>query len=350
MHFPKLQTIFPFLVVLLLFPASTAIAADSPTAVPPDSVKKRIEREKTFLLRTADELNLTLALMKETADLLIGQVEAGAGREPERKTDERLAILDWYQRYAEWLKGMSAELDQDLSSYFAKQKLSPGWTVRYEELAKGSRELAGELDGTVRNLEGEKKKIEARMQKLNTAVVERRVLVDKDDMELARELWPTYRVSYDRREAIYKELSEDEVLYFRNELRSLAEQQKYFECLTELGRYEQGWLDIKTEDFTKLSEMAKVIGGDDPSAVAYAFRGAIRTYEADVASLKRRSAELKAKIHGITRTGSLRTLDRLEELSLYYEQMKSRYDRYIEWLKAQIGSYQGDLIEIGKEL
>jgi hypothetical protein len=45
-----------------------------------------------------------------------------------------------------------------------------------------------------------------------------------------------------------------------------------------------------------------------------------------------------------------RLLDRLEELSRYYEQMKSRFDRHADWLRGQIGSYQADLIEIGKEL
>jgi len=93
--------------------------------------------------------------------------------------------------------------------------------------------------------------------KLNTAVLERRILVNKDDLELARELWPTYRVSYDRPEVTYKELTEEEVLRFRNELRSLGEQQKYFECLTELGKYEQVWLDIKVEDSAKSSEMPR---------------------------------------------------------------------------------------------
>jgi hypothetical protein len=65
---------------------------------------------------------------------------------------------------------------------------------------------------------------------------------------------------------------------------------------------------------------------------------------------ERRSGELDAKIHAITRAGTLRMLDRLEELSRYYEKMKNRYERHIEWLGAQIGSYRADLIELGKEL
>ena len=350
MHFPKLQTILHISAMLFLFTASAAIAADPPGNILQESSKKRIERGKTFLLRSSDDLSRTLSFVNESIALLNEQIDAAASREPDSNPDERLALLEWYQKYADWLTGMSAELDLDVSNYFSGQKAGAGWPALYDELAKGCRKRAGELGATVQKLEGDKKKIEARMQKLNTAVVERRILVDKDDLELARELWPTYRFPYDRREATYKELSDEEVLYFRNQLRPLGEQQKYFECLAELGKYEQGWLDIKAEEFAKLSEIAEVIRGNDPNPVIYAFRGAIRTYEADIAALKRRSGELDAKIHGITRTGSLKALDRLEELSRYYEKMKNRYERHIEWLRGQIGSYQADLIEISKEL
>jgi hypothetical protein len=99
-----------------------------------------------------------------------------------------------------------------------------------------------------------------------------------------------------------------------------------------------------------LHEIAGVVGGDEPGPVAYAVRGTVRTYEADRAALKRRSSEIDAKIHNITKTGTLKTLDRLEELSRYYENMKNRYERHIEWLGDRIGNYQADLIELRKEL
>lgn len=350
MHFTKLQTTLFFIALFLLLPGSTAIRAESPGTIPKDSSKKRIERIKSFLLRSSDEMSRSLTFANGITALLKEQTEAESGREPDRKQDERLALFEWYQRYADWLKGMSAELDVNVSNYFSRPKAGSEWIAWYEEVTRDYRSSAGELSGTVQKLEGEKKKTEARMQKLNTAVAERRVLVDKGDLELAHELWPTYRVSNDRPEATYKELTDEEVLHLRNELRSLGERQKYFECLVELAKYEQGWLDIKTQDSAKLSDIAEVIGSDDPGAVIYAIKGAMRTYEADIALLKRRSGELDAKIQGITRTGTLKTLDRLEELSRYYEQMKSRYDRHIDWLRGQIGSYQADLIEIGKEL
>ncbi len=351
MSLPKLQTILPSAALLLLLPVSTAFSADSPGATTQDSSKKRTERVKTFLMRSSDDVSKSLIFVSGTIALLNEQVEASAGREPDSQPDERLALLEWYQRYADCLKGMSAELDIAVGNYYSGPKAGAEWIAWHKELAQDYRESAGELSRTMRRIKGEKEKTEARMQKLSTAVAERRVLVDRDDLELAHELWPaTYRVSYDHPEATYKELTDGEVLRLRNELRSLDEQQKYFECLTELGKYEQGWLDIKTDDSAKLSELATVIGGDDPGAVVFAIKETMRTYDADIAALKRKSDELNKKIQAITRTGTLKTLDRLEELSRYYEQMKSRCDRHIGWLKGQIGNYQADLVEISKEL
>jgi len=348
MHSPKPHCIFLFAALLLLLPLSVASAADAPGTRQQDSSKKRVEREKAFLLRGSDDLGRTLASVGETLAVLNEQVEGAASREPENKAKERLGLLEWYKKYADWLGGMSAEFDLDVSSYFSKQQAGAGWTTRYEELAKGFRKLADELGGMMQKLEGEKKKIEARMQKLNTAVAERRILVDKGDLELARELWPTYQYS-DHREAIYKDLTDAEVFYFRNELKTLGEQQKYFECLSELGQYEEGWLILKSDEFLKLQEIARVIGGDEPGPMVAAVRGTIRTYEADMAALKRRSGAIDAMLHGSAKTGTLKTLERQEELSRYYETMKSRYERHIEWLGYQIGSYQADLIELGKE-
>lgn len=338
-----------FATLLLLLSFSAASAADAPGTRLQDPSKKRIEREKAFLLRGADDLGRTLASVGETLAVLNEQVEAAKSHEPENKAKERIGLLEWYQKYSDWLGGMSAEFDLEVSAYFSKPQAGAGWTARYDELTKGYRKLSLELGGMMQKLEGEKKKLDARMQKLNTAVLERRILVDKDDLELARELWPAYR-SYDRREAIYKDLSDAEVFYFQNELKTLGEQQKYFECLAELGNYEESWLIIKADEFAKLQELAGVIGGEEPGPVAAAVRGMIRTYEADMAALKRKSNELDAKIRTITRAGTFRMLDRLDELSRYYENMKNRYERHMEWLGVQIGSYQADLIELVKSI
>lgn len=46
----------------------------------------------------------------------------------------------------------------------------------------------------------------------------------------------------------------------------------------------------------------------------------------------------------------MKTLDRIEELSRHYEKMRTRYERHIEWLRGQIGSYRADLVELAQEL
>ena len=345
MHLLKPHWLLPFAAVLLLTPFSVASAADSPGTRLQDPSKKRIDREKAFLLRGSDDLGRTLASVGETLAVLNEQVEAAKSREPENKAKERIGLLEWYQKYSDWLGGMAAEFDLEVSAYFSKPQADAGWTARYDELTQGYRKLSLELGGMMQKLEGEKKKLDARIQKLNTAVLERRILVDKGDLELARELWPAYR-SYDRGEAIYKDLSDAEVFYFQSELKTLGEQQKYFECLAELGNYEEGWLIIKAGEFAKLQELARVIGGEEPGPVAAAVRGMIRTYEADRAALRRKSNKLDAKIRTITRAGTFRMLDRLDELSSYYENMKNRYERHVEWLGVQVGSYQADLIEL----
>ncbi len=351
MNFLKLKAILLFLALLLLLPVTTAFSAEPSGTTPQDSSKKRIERVKAFLMRSSEEASKNLIFVNGTIAMLKEQAEAAAGREADSNQDERLALLEWYQQYAGCLKEMSAELDITVGNYYSNPKAGAEWTGWYEELARDYRETAGKLGRTMQRIKEGKEKTETRMQKLNTAVEERRVLVDKNDLDLAHELWPsTYRVSYDRPEATYRELTDENVLRLRNELRALGERQKYFECLTEFGKYEQVWLDIKAEDSAKLSHLAGVIGGDDPGAVVFAIKGIIRTYDADIVALKGKSGELDKKSQAITRTGTLKTLDRLEELSRYYEQMKSRCDRQIDWLKGQIGSYQADLVEISREL
>ncbi len=188
------------------------------------------------------------------------------------------------------------------------------------------------------------------MQRLNRAVLERRIPVEKNDLELAKELRPTNRDRRpsDKREAVYRELANDEVEWFRMELRSLGDQRTYLSGLSELSQYELNWMSMKFEDSAFLDALGSVIGSETTGPIADASRGIIKTYESDVKLLKRSVDEIKGKLHGMTRTGSLKTLDRLEELSRHYEKIKTRYERHIEWLKGQIGGYRADLIALDK--
>lgn len=113
--------------------------------------------------------------------------------------------------------------------------------------------MARELSGTARRLEGERSRIAARMQKLTNVMAERRLLVNRSNLELARELWPgAYRKSYRKRKAVYRDLTEENMLYLQDNMALLEDQRKYYDVLIELGKYEQDWLQMKARDFSKL--------------------------------------------------------------------------------------------------
>jgi hypothetical protein len=246
---------------------------------------------------------------------------------------------------------MTAEFESDLAEHFSRREASAGWTGRYEDLTKGYQGLAGQLDGKVRELDTVQSRIEVRMQKLAKAVQERRLLVDKDDLELAKELWPAYRDRpYDGREAVYKDITEDEVGRFRYELMTLGEEKKHFEVLAELGRYELTWLSLKTEDSAALEAVAKAIEGDAPAAIQNACRRVLKKYESDIELLRKKIDAIDRKLAGMTRTGTMKTLDLIEDLARHYEKMKTRYERHIEWLRGQIGSYRADLVELARKI
>ncbi len=344
--------IIPPMAALLLIAAPAAPPGAEPASKPAaiDAMKKRMSREKMFLLRAAEDLDRSRAFVKETITALTEQTDAADVLEPRKIRSDLGDLQDWYQKYAVWLGGMAAELEADLAEHFSRQEAGPGWTIRYEEMTKGYQRLAEQLAGKVRELDAAQGKIEARMGKLKQAVQDRRLLVEKDDLELAKELWPTYRDKhYDHGEAAYKDLTDAEVDLFRYELRSLGEQQKHREVLAELGHYELSWLSLKIQDSAALDGVARAIEGGATGPLVEACRGAIRTYESDMATLRRKVGEIDGKRAGMTQTGTFKILDLLEDLARYYENMKSRYERHIEWLRGQIGSYQADLAELGRD-
>jgi hypothetical protein len=339
-----------FALPLLL--ALSAAGASTPVCASPKKVDQtRFERRKTFLLRSADEVSWSLIFTNDAIDVLTGQIKTATGHEPEIKVDERAALLKWYQQYADWLGSVSDDIQSDMACYFSGKRIASSWAKGSQELVRGSRKMLGDLSGTVWRLEGEKRKIAVRMQKLRTAVEAQRLLVNKSNLELAREIWPgAYRKSYHRRKAVYRILTDKNIQYVQNKLILLEDRQKYYDVLIELGKYEQDWLHIKTRDFSKLANIARAMARNDQAGTVRAFRSAVRTYKADISALKKREAELETKLNGMTKTGSLKTYERLQELSGYYEMMKSRYERQIEWLNGRIESYQADFVEMGRKL
>ena len=333
--------------LLVLAPAAQG-AGQQASAQVRDAEKKKKARVKAFLMRAVEDMDRSGGFVNEIVALLEKQYDAAADTsDSEQRRKDLRDLLDWYQQYRVWLKGMASAVEIDLDEHFSRHEAGDAWISRYDKLAKGYHRLSRELSGNVSRLEKEQDRIAARIKKLEQAVQERRILIDKEELELSKELWPPTRSNpYDEREAVYKDLTDEEIRKFQRELVTLEEKQRHFESVTMLWKYERGWLSLKAGESETLYAVAKAINENDPVPLRTAYREAIRTYEADVQTLNRKVDEIKESVEDITRIGSLKALERLKDLTDYYEKMRTRFEGQSEWLQGQIGSYQVDLAEL----
>jgi hypothetical protein len=333
--------LIPFVLALLLAPAVAFPGAVS------DPVKKRIAREKQFLQRAVEELDKSHSYVQNTIRGLEKQLDALEMLEPARREIDLREFHDWYRDYANWLKENAAAFEADLSRAYSSEPARRGWTDRYDEMAKGYSRLAKQLSGKVFLLEKTRDKMKARIQELQLILENHEILVEQ---EKQRKGQPDRDRTLNDREARFKVLSEEEARLLRSELRMLGEMPQHLEVLIELGRYELHWLSLKAADSETLNVVAKVIGSDALVPIEDAYNGVIRTYDFDISSLKRMKEDIDRKRSGIVRTGTLATLERLEELSEYYGALKTRCDHHIDWLGEQISGYRADLVLLGKEI
>jgi hypothetical protein len=147
----------------------------------------------------------------------------------------------------------------------------------------------------------------------------------------------------------YKDITDVEIAAMQLELKNLAELQKHYAVLIEMGRMELSWISRKAGDYEALSRLAGVIGRDSAVSIEEASNRMVKLYESDIASFKSKIDEISRERARIVPSGTLRTLDRMEEMSENYDRMKSRYEHHVTWLAEQAGAYRADLIELGKE-
>jgi hypothetical protein len=117
----------------------------------------------------------------------------------------------------------------------------------------------------------------------------------------------------------------------------------------ELCRYERDWVSLKANDSAVLSNVAKVIAGDARRPLEDAFNLAMRTYESDMAYLGKKADEAYRKRAAVVRSGSLRTVDRLEDLAILHDKTRTRYEHHISWLREQVGAFRAELTLLSKE-
>ncbi len=345
------RAFFLLTIVLFLMPVHASYGADhAQRRDASESAKKGTAREKQFLYRAVEELNRSQEYVKDTISGLEKQIEAIELLEPSRREKDLRDLLDWYQTYADWLKSNTDDFEADLSRAYSEEPLRRTGPDRYAGMANGYARLGAQLGEQMARLEKANDRIEQRTAGLRRAleyIDSAAFREDKDRDKKQRQNDRDRRNDdlYDQ----YKYLSDVDIIKMQQELRNLGDQQKHLAILIELGRMEMSWLALKADDSAALSSLARAVGSDAPAPIEEACSRMVKTYESDIAYLRRKVEDVDRMRARIAPTGTLRTLDRIEELAGYYERMKSRYEHHISWLKEQIGAYRADVTELRKE-
>ncbi len=343
-------------ILIISLPFLSAPAASGADAK--DLAKRRIERERQFLYRAAEELNKSQEYVQAAVRSLEKQIDAVDILEPSRRERDISSFLEWYRSYADWLAENLADVEADLSRSYADERRAAVRPERYSTLVDGYSRLGSQLEEQVAHLDKLNDRTMQRIAELRTALdyVSSAAFIEERNKESGqnkekRQDQPE-RDRRRERDALYeryKDITDTQVAIMQLDLKNLNELQKHYVVLLEMARMELSWISRKTGDCEALSQLATFVGRDDPDAIEEANNRVIKLYESDITYFKR-------KVDGISRTrsriapsGSLRTLDRLEELSDNYDLMKSRYEHHMTWLAEQTGAYRADIIQIQKQ-
>ena len=333
-----------WLLVLALLCGNVAVSGAAPAQ------RTRESLQNAFLLRTVDDLAHTLGYAEEMLALLQEPEVRPMRPVTDTTSREKRLLLEFQQKEVGWLKLLAGEYDRDVESFFAQLRATPAWVSRHKDMVEKFRERAADLEGQLAQLERRRSEQEARCEKLERAVRERRLLLSLDDLELARQLWPNYdHHDFDPREPIYKKLSDSEVLQLHNESDRLRETIDALDTLADLEGYERRWCVMKGEEFAKGHAVAKAFVSAAEGDLALALEDLITTYALQSKMLGNEivrieqtmaveDASIKYISHGLER-----------DPQDYYRQFKDRFERHRAWLNIQAESYRLDLDELRRD-
>jgi hypothetical protein len=312
---------------------------------PQDMVERRAEREKRFLFRALEDLDKSLLYVTEMMDGLDRQIDGMQLLESARRENDLRGLLDWYYSYASWLSEYRAQFDADITDAFSGEKAPKGWTERYAAMARGYGQLAEDMQNTVNGLEYDKREVEKRLVDLRSRMNYLNDLTSRDkdyrDRDKDRD-----RGDRDRPDKLSDEKDRErralEVASLVSEIQGFENLLRHLDVMTELGKYELNWVNRKTADCAALNEAAKAIERSGRVSRDDLYGRVIGNYESDITFFRKKIDEIDRKRSRLTMTGTLQTLDRLDDLSEYYNKMKHRYENHIDWLSQQIGAYRAE--------
>ena len=152
--FQKVRTFFLLVIVLFLLPVHAGHGADpAPRRDTSEPAKKRVARERQFLYRVVEELNKSQEYVNDTIRGLEKQIDAIELLEPSRRESDLRAFLDWYQKYADWLRKNADDFEADLSRAYSEGPARRPGTDRYGEMTNGYIRIGSQLGEQVVQLE-----------------------------------------------------------------------------------------------------------------------------------------------------------------------------------------------------
>jgi len=325
-----------------------------------DARELEIGRHKRFLYRAIDELGNSRSFIKQDIRGLEKQVDAIELFEPKQREDDLRSFEDWFQNYADWLSGKSAEFEKDLERYYTEDSPGTEWADRYAEMQEIYEELGRQLASILKSYSKRRETIEEAMLRRKAQLArigeeeENEDTKDKDKEGSSRRKRDGENKKKEKKEKKKKKRSKkdehDDAVrraQLEHEIRNLGDVLNHYAVLIEKGRGMGDWISLKANDCGPLNDVAYAITGSRLSTMERSYEKMIGAYERDISAIRRKLEAIDRKRSRVTSVGTLRTLDRMDELSAHYEQMRSRYEHHAAWLKVQIGAYRAELTEIG---
>jgi hypothetical protein len=328
-----------------------SFGADAPKSVDAsEPAKKQTDREREFLYRAVEDLTRSQGYVQVAVRGLEKQIDAVDSFESSKREKDIGFFLEWYRAYAEWLGNNLADSEADLSRAY-----SDGWGAIVQpdscySLADGYARLSNQLEEQVSHLDKLNDRTLQQIADLRLALgyVTSVAFIEERNKEKKQSLQGNDRRKDDLYER-YRDITDIDILMMQREIQNLDELQKHFLVLLEMGRMEQSWISRKTGDYDALGRLAGVVGKDAPGSIEEASNKVIKVYDSDIAYFKRMIDDISRARSRLVTVGSMRILDRMEELSEIYDQMKNRYNRHISWLAEQVGTYRADIIALQKD-
>jgi hypothetical protein len=344
--------------MMLMLSAPVAFASDvSKNIDPSETAKRQAERERQFLFRSVEDLNRSQQYVQAAIRALEKQIAAVDFLDTANRQQDLASLLEWYRSYAELLSASQAGVEADLANAYSDDPEQSVQPERYRSLAEGYSRLAGQLEDLLTLLDKLFKTTQVRIDELKSVLLyitsaefnderqrEKKPSPQGNDRGADRVRPRSNNEMYER----YREITDLQIAIMAQDLKTLEEMQLHFLVVFETSRLEQSWIMRKTGDYSALAQLASAVSRGAPPLIEDASSRMIQRYDADIAYFKRKSEEISKERSRIVPSGSMTTLDRLQEMSDTYDLMKSRYERHMIWLAEQAGAYRADIIQLRK--